>query len=111
MPGDMWRERAGRASRRLHCAADQASMEADQRGSAIALALIPAGTEAIRMTKRRVANLAGPFPFGPKSVSPAPPGAPQRAGFVLGPPAPVSAQTGEKRAPVGTTGPFFARRC
>ena len=34
MPGDAWRERAGRASRRLHCAAREASMEADRRGSA-----------------------------------------------------------------------------
>ena len=38
------------------------------------------------------------------------PGAPQGAGFCLGPPAPVSARAGEKRASGGVTGPFFWRR-
>ena len=38
------------------------------------------------------------------------PGAPQGAGFCLGPPAPVSARAGEKRASRGATGPFFQRR-
>ena len=81
MSGDAWRERAGCASRRLNCAASEASMEADRRGSARALALIPAGTEAIRTMKRRVADSAGPFPFAPKSVLR---GAPQRVQFGLG---------------------------
>ena len=48
--------------------------------------------------------------FAPKQFAPAPPGAPQRAGFGLGPPALFSAQAGENRAPGGATGPFFRRR-
>ena len=45
--------------------------------------------------------------FAPKQFTPAPPGAPQRAVFGLGPPALFSAQAGENRAPGGATGPFF----
>ena len=48
--------------------------------------------------------------FVPKQFAPAPPGAPQRARFGLGPPALFSAQAGENRAPGGATGPFFRRR-
>ncbi len=58
----------------------------------------------------RVADAAGPRLFRAKTVRPAPPGAPQRAGFGLGPPALFSAQAGENRAPGGATGPFFRRR-
>ena len=56
----------------------------------------------------RVADAAGPRLFRAKTVRPAPPGAPQRAGFGLGPPALFSAQAGENRAPEGVTGPFFS---
>ena len=45
--------------------------------------------------------------FAPKQFAPAPPGAPQRAGFGQGPPALFSAQAGENRAPGGATEPFF----
>lgn len=58
----------------------------------------------------RVADAVGPRLFRAKTVRPAPPGAPQRAGFGLGPPALFSAQAGENRAPGGATGPFFRRR-
>ena len=54
-----------------------------------------------------VADAAGPRRFRAKNDSP---GAPQRAGFGLGPPAPISARAGEKRAPGGVTGPIFWRR-
>ena len=48
--------------------------------------------------------------FAPKQLALAPQGAPQRAGFGLGPPALFSAQAGENRAPGGVTAPFFQRR-
>ena len=58
----------------------------------------------------RVADAAGPRLFAPKTIRPAPPSDPQRAGFGLGPPAPISARAGEKRASGGATGPIFWRR-
>ena len=54
----------------------------------------------------RAADAVGPRLFRAKTVRP---GAPQRAGFGLGPPALFSAQAGENRAPGGATGPIF--RC
>ena len=85
-------------------------MEADRRGSAFGIDST-AGTEAMRTTKRqearRVASKEGPRLFRAKNDSP---DAPQHAGFGLGPPAPISARAGEKRAPGGVTGPIFWRR-
>ena len=46
----------------------------------------------------------------PKTIRTAPPSAPQRAGFGLGPPAPISARAGENWALGGATGPIFWRR-
>ena len=45
--------------------------------------------------------------FAPKTIRPAPTSAPQRAGFGLGPPAPISARAGENWALGGATGRFF----
>ena len=71
----------------------------------------PRETEAVggRRGAESLTRLARVF-FAPKQLVPAPPGAPQRAGFGLGPPALFSAQAGENRAPGGATGPFFQRR-
>ena len=55
----------------------------------------------------RVASRAGPRAFFACAGSPS---APQGAGFGLGPPAPVLARAGEKRASGGATGAFFWRR-
>lgn len=55
----------------------------------------------------RVADAAGPRLFRAKTVRSAPPGAPQRAGFGLGPPALFSAQAGENQAPGTRLGRFF----
>ena len=48
--------------------------------------------------------------FAPKTIRPAPPSAPQRAGFGLGPPAQISVRAGEKWAHGTATGPIFWRR-
>ena len=57
-----------------------------------------------------VADVAGPRRFRAKTIRPAPPSAPQRAGFGLVPPAPISARAGENWALGGATGPIFWRR-
>ena len=65
--------------------------QADRRGSAAALALIRRGKrgdeddEAPR--SKLVADASGPRFLRAKKLRPAPPSAPQRAGFGLGPPA------------------------
>ena len=46
--------------------------------------------------------------FAPKTISPAPPSAPQRAGFGLGPPAPISARAGENGPLEARLGRFFS---
>src|SRR4051812_37768657 len=64
-----------------------------------------------RSGKKRDESLArrGRGSFAPKTIRSAPPSAPQRAGFGLGPPAPISARVGEKWALGGATGPIFRR--
>ena len=68
----------------------------------------PRETEAVggRRGAESLTRLARVF-FAPKQLAPAPPGAPQRARFGLGPPALFSAQAGENRAPGARLGRFF----
>ena len=73
----------------------------------------PTGTEAMRTTKRLEDPSrcqGGPAYFHAKNNSAGAPKRPQRAGFSLGLPAPISARAGEKRAFGGATGLIFQRR-
>ena len=74
--------------------------------------LIPRGKPRRREKTRRAVPLTrlARGSFAPKPLAPASQSAPQRVGFGLGPPALISAQAGENRAPEGAAEPIFLRR-